>query len=97
MRTAEYFSKMPRKNAEILARKKNAPKSKVGWAVCAKCTVEVWGKVFGADLLTLSLEKKGSHWAEFALLLDKDLEVLVDNGHSQQDTSTRSEIEKSNE
>lgn len=42
MRTAEYFSKMPRRNAEISARKqKKAPKSKVAWAVCAKCTVEV--------------------------------------------------------
>ena len=41
MRTAEYFSKMPRRNADILARKINAPMSKVAWAVCAKCTVEV--------------------------------------------------------
>jgi hypothetical protein len=37
------------------------------------------------------LEEQGSHAAHLGLLLDEDLEILVDDGHSQQDTGARSE------
>jgi len=36
-----------------------------------------------------ALEEKGSHAAHLRLLLDEDLEVLVDDGHSQQDSGAR--------
>ena len=39
---------------------------------------------------SLYLEEQGSHAAHLGLLLDEDLEVLVDDGHSQQDTGARS-------
>jgi len=62
MRNVEYFSKMPRRNAEILARKKSASKSQVEWAVYyVEWTVVVYGTVIGADLLTFCLEEKSSH------------------------------------
>lgn len=35
------------------------------------------------------LEEQRSHAAHFALLLYEDLKVLVDDGHGQEDTSTR--------
>ena len=37
-----------------------------------------------------SLEEEGAHAAHLALLLHEDFEVLVDDGHSQQDSSSRS-------
>jgi len=38
----------------------------------------------------LYLEEQGSHAAHLGLLFHKDLKVLVDNGHSQQNTGSRS-------
>lgn len=37
----------------------------------------------------VSLEEQRSHAAHFALLLHEDLKVLVDDGHSQEDSCTR--------
>lgn len=39
----------------------------------------------------VSLEEQRSHAAHFALLLDEDLKVLVDDGHSQEDSRTRTD------
>lgn len=39
----------------------------------------------------VSLEEQRSHAAHFALLLYEDLKVLVDDGHSQEDSRTRAD------
>lgn len=50
-----------------------------GWMLCVQCVSEGW----------YFLEEQSSHAAHFALLLHKDFKVLVDDGHSQEDSRTR--------
>lgn len=44
-----------------------------------------------SDGLVFLLEEQRSHAAHFALLLHEDLKVLVDDGHSQEDSRTRTD------
>lgn len=50
-----------------------------GWMLCVLCVPEGW----------YFLEEQCSHAAHFALLLHKDFKVLVDDGHSQEDSCPR--------
>lgn len=50
--------------------------------------LSVWMSV---KRMVFLLEEKCSHAANFTLLFYKDLKVLVDDGHSQEDSSTRSD------
>lgn len=52
-----------------------------GWMFCVWCVAAGW----------YFLEEQCSHAAHFALLLYKDLKVLVDDGHSQEDSCTRTD------
>lgn len=61
MRTAEYFSKMPRRNAEILARIKMRQSPRWRGQFVSSVQLRCEEKYLGADLLTFCLEKKGSH------------------------------------
>lgn len=57
---------------------------KTDWAGC--CLSEVWYFFFSFFFF---LEQQCCHASHFALLLYKDFKVLVDDGHSQEDSRTR--------
>lgn len=72
-------------NCKKMHYKKKKKQQREGWMNCVWLVSDCCFFCFCFFLL----EEQCSHAAHFALLLHKDLKVLVDNGHSQEDSCTR--------